>query len=287
MIEVINSGFFTTVQDQGRTGQRKWGVPVSGAMDQTSADLANRLLDNPENAALLEIALNGPKLRFQETVYFSLTGAEVEARLGEQELKMNTPYKAEVGEVLDVRRCIKGVRTYIGFQGGIQTEEVLGSRSYYYPVTHHSSIQKGDVLTLAAESSYEPRVWGVKSKGLHLSEPLAVIPGPEYDQFPTEIVQALFEQEFHIAKENNRMAYQLLERLEPFSLPMITSVTTPGTIQLTSSGRLIILMRDAQTTGGYPRVLQLDAPSINALAQRSTGDEIRFKRIEAKADYWN
>ena len=278
MIEVINSGFFTTVQDRGRKGQRKWGVPVSGAMDLAALSLANQLLENGLESAVLELALNGPRLLFHEEVFICLTGAEIEACLGEKVLEMNTPYKAKKGEILDAGQCRKGVRTYLGVQGGIQSDLVLGSRSYYSPVTHSGRVKKGDFLPLDPDPGFKPKLWGLKAKGLRLSEPIRVFPGPEYDAFPLSIQTALFEQEFHIAKENNRMAYQLLEPLESFDYSMITSTTIPGTVQLTPSGRLIILMRDAQTTGGYPRILQLDHASINALAQRSTGDSLRFTK---------
>lgn len=280
MIEVLQAGFYTTIQDHGRWGFRKWGVPVSGPMDRAAADLANQLVHNSAEEPVIEISLQGPELRFEETLYFALTGGEPEAFLDSTPLSVNTAYKAEAGQVLKVGRCTRGVRAYLAIQGGLQTEEVLGSRSYYSPISSYDRLQKGMTLEVSPSKGFEPRIWAVKQKPVSFGKPLEVFPGPEFELFPQEIQSALFDRSFHIAKENNRMAYQLEELLPAYDLPMLTSVTLPGTVQLTTSGRLIILMRDAQTTGGYPRVLQLTEESINQLAQRSTGHSVQFLALE-------
>ena len=90
-------------------------------------------------------------------------------------------------------------------------------------------------------------------------------------------LEQLFSQEFTVAKENNRMGYQISELLDACKYAMLTSATVPGTVQITPSGKLIILMKDGQTTGGYPRLLQLNTESISILAQKKFGDTIRFK----------
>lgn len=280
VIEVINPGFSSSIQDRGRSGFRKWGVPVSGAMDLEAALLGNSLLQNPEKAAVLEITLDGPTLRFEAAVYFTLTGAVGPARLGVQELKANTPYKAQEGDVLQIGRCQGGVRTYLAVQGGFQTPVLLGSRSYYHPITPQSRLVKGDQLTVEPDSTYEPKIWEIKQGKSSSKKALGVFPGPELQHLPKSTRDQLLSSFFTIAKENNRMAYQLDELLPSFAYSMITSATLPGTIQLTPAGRLIILMRDAQTTGGYPRVLQLDEASLNWLGQRSTGDQLRFQLHE-------
>lgn len=276
MIEVVDAGFFSSVQDGGRPGYRKWGVPVSGAMDRASAVLANKLLGNPRGDGVLEITLKGPGLRFHRTAYFCLTGAKISAQLEDRELEMNTPYRAREGDLLKMGPCLKGVRSYFAVQGGIQTESVMGSRSLYVPVTTKACIQTGDNLPIAPDPDFLPAVWAVRLSESPGNGGLEVLPGPEWEKMPTSLQKELCSRTFSIAKENNRMAYQLEERLHSPAWPMITSVTIPGTVQLTSSGRLIVLMRDAQTTGGYPRVLQLTEDSINVLAQKSTGERFRF-----------
>jgi len=105
---------------------------------------------------------------------------------------------------------------------------------------------------------------------------LEVFRGPEFDQLTDRQLGKLFSNKFSIAKENNRMAYQLNEVIEGSTGSMLTSATLPGTVQLTPSGKLIVLMKDGQTTGGYPRILQLTDHSISILAQKRSGDPIHF-----------
>ena len=112
------------------------------------------------------------------------------------------------------------------------------------------------------------------------SKTLKVHKGPEFDRLSISEKENLFSQEFTISKENNRMAYQLSEAVQNNLTPIITSLVLPGTVQLTPSGKLIILMRDCQTTGGYPRVLQLNDKAINILSQKFTNDKIRFTLID-------
>jgi len=107
-----------------------------------------------------------------------------------------------------------------------------------------------------------------------------VYKGPEYKQLTDKQLEVLFFKEFTVAKENNRMAYQLKEKIMGHKISMLTSATLPGTVQFTPSGKLIVLMKDAQTTGGYPRILQLTEKSISILSQKRMGDNLSFKLVE-------
>ena len=109
------------------------------------------------------------------------------------------------------------------------------------------------------------------------SKTIEVQKGPEFDLLNQSQLTQLFAEPFTVSKENNRMAYQLNEYLDGHTMKMLTSATLPGTVQLTPAGRLIILMKDGQTTGGYPRILQLTNTSICVLAQKKFGDTIKFK----------
>ena len=108
---------------------------------------------------------------------------------------------------------------------------------------------------------------------------LEVTRGPEFTVLDDKQLAQLFAKEFTVSKDNNRMAYQLNEVIEGNSATMLTSATQPGTVQLTPSGKLIILMKDGQTTGGYPRILQLTEEAICVLAQKKTSDSLNFKLI--------
>ena len=277
MLHVKEAGFYTSIQDQGRFGYRHLGVPVSGAADQLAAGRVNGLLENPETAAVLEMTMQGPVLEFAEPAYICYSGAPMEIRLNDQTLDPDQVYAVPGGAVLNCGRIRNGFRSYLGIRGGFEAPLVLGSRSYYSPVTRARKIMPGDEIGYTPCAAYEPMIlkWSYAD---HIREKeLLVYPGPEYDLLSQKQREMLFTQEFSLAKEHDRMACQLSELLPAHSISMITSATLPGTVQLAPSGKLIILLRDGQTTGGYPRILQLEKNSQSILAQKKSGDRIRFR----------
>ncbi len=277
MVEVIKSGFFTTVQDLGRFGFRDKGVPVSGAMDSFSALWANELLGNNPNDAVLEITMSGPELLFPEHTEIVISGAPIDIFSTNNSLPMHRVIEVNSGQKLSFGHVQKGFRTYLAVKGGWQTEVVLGSRSLFQPITSKSQLTKGSVLNYLSFDKTLDFHANLKMKNDFLfDKTIEVFPGPEFDLLTKEDRNRLVEFTFHIDSLNNRMAYQLQEKLSKNAHSITTSATLPGTIQLTPSGKLIVLMRDAQTTGGYPRVLQLSERAICVLAQKKTNDAIRF-----------
>lgn len=277
MLQVKEAGFYTSVQDLGRYGYRHLGVPVAGAADQLSSGRVNGILENQESAAVLEMTMQGPVLVFSEPTFIAYGGAPMDIRLNGQELAPDQVYVVPTGGELRCGRIKKGFRSYLGVKGGLLTPQVLGSRSYYSPVTPQRKVKPGDELAYEPCSEYSPKIlkW---SHPDHIKEHvLQAFPGPEYDLLSQKQRELLFGQDFRLAKEHDRMACQLSELLPAHSLSMITSATLPGTVQLAPSGKLIILMLDGQTTGGYPRILQLEEQSLSVLAQKKAGDPIRFR----------
>lgn len=279
MAELIihKSGLFTSVQDLGRPGYRRYGVPISGAMDQQSAALANLLTNNPLGAPLLEITLVGPELEFTAPTVIAISGADMAPTLDGYPVSMNAALPVLAGQRLRFGKPAYGVRTYLAVMGGWQTEMVLGSCSQYAPVTEKSALANGEKL------HYQPHDEAPKShahvkidRSLFIHSSLKCTPGPEYALLKQDMKAALRQSSFTIGT-NSRMGYQLESPDMPSNeLQIITSQVAPGTIQLTPSGRLMALMQDAQVTGGYPRVLQLTRESINRLAQKATGEVVRF-----------
>jgi biotin-dependent carboxylase-like uncharacterized protein len=280
MVEIIKSGFFSTLQDLGRFGFRDKGVPVSGAMDSFSALLANELLGNNPNDAILEITMAGPELLFHEHTEIVLAGAPIDVFLDKFSLPMHHVVEINPGQKLSFGHVQKGFRTYLAVKGGWQTEAILGSRSLFKPITPKSHIDKGSTLNyLPFDETFELNA-NLKMKNDFLfDKTIEVFPGPEFDLLKEEDRNRLAEFTFHVDSLNNRMAYQLQEKLSKNAHSITTSATLPGTVQLTPSGKLIVLMRDAQTTGGYPRILQLSERAICVLAQKKTGDAIRLKMV--------
>lgn len=278
MLKIIKSGFFTTIQDSGRFGFRHLGVPVSGSMDQAAAHLANAMLENPDKAAVLEITMSGPILEFTKDTWISLAGANLSPKLNEVDIDNHSVHRVRSGDRLAFGKHIDGLRGYVAIKGGFETKEVLKSRSFYKPITEKDHLVAGTELPYEEVSEFEPKITHMIPEEMDRVPKLMTSPGPEFDILNSEQKELLFSKPFTIAKENNRMAYQLQEILGSHQHPMLTSATLPGTVQLTPGGKLIILMRDGQTTGGYPRILQLSEDSINILAQKTFGDTLYFKK---------
>ena len=277
MIKVLNPGLFTTIQDTGRFGLRDKGVPVSGAMDRFAAACVNRLLQNREEAAVMEITMTGPELEFEETCRFAICGAFLSPKLEGMPLENNRVYEATAGQKLKFGRLQKGYRAYLGVAGGFESPVVLGSRSWYYPITPRRQLRKGHIL----ESGHQTDPGKVKAEAypevLLQRNYIEAYPGPEYRLLTERQKDQLHRGIFKVSNENNRMAYQLQEKIFGHEHSILTSATLPGTVQLTPDGRIIILMKDAQTTGGYPRILQLSERAMAMLSQKKTGDQVIFE----------
>jgi biotin-dependent carboxylase-like uncharacterized protein len=279
MIEVISSGLYTSIQDLGRFGHRKYGVPVSGVMDRYAAKLANRLCGNNDDAALLEITLTGPVLKFNTSTQIAITGAGFSPTLDDIEIGLNSRIEVAAGSILKFGLPSFGLRAYLAVAGGFQTKKVLDSFSFYEGITKNGKINKGDILSIITSENEFVKTASAKIKvdKIHFTtSKIEVFKGPEFQFLPEIIKEKLFSSELKVKTESNRMAY-MLGGWENFTAnEIITGPVMPGTVQLTPSGQCIVLMRDAQTTGGYARVLQLSENSISCLAQKKAGEKITF-----------
>lgn len=277
-IQIIETGFYTTIQDQGRLGYAHMGVPESGAMDKQALSFANLLLNNQKNAAGLECTLVGPKILFMKDCAFVLTGAITSASLDAEILKMDAVYLARKGQILEVGKVKNGCRSYLGLDGGVEIQDILGSKSLFYPITSKGYIEKGDTFKTGLPNYGNHkglRVQIKKDKPTPSITTLEAFKGPEYDYLSSEGRAQLVTKEFTIGSWN-RMGIELHNPLESKMPKVLTGPVMPGTVQLTPSGKLYTLMRDCQVTGGYPRILQLSEASINLLAQKKTGDILKL-----------
>ncbi len=279
-VKIIKPGFFTTVQDKGRFGFSKYGVPKSGAMDQLSFDMANSLLGNDQNAACIEWTMQPPVLQFSEPTAVSLTGAFTTAFLNGNTVEMCRRILVHPGDVLKMNYCKKGVYGYVGIKSGFLTPEVLNSRSFYTSITDQQLLKKNTEVPYASFDTFEKQFSSLSMNfSIDTSSLLRAYKGPEFGQLTGEQKKMLQNADFTISNTRNRMAIQLNERVLNNLSPIITAPVLPGTVQLTPSGQLIVLMRDSQTTGGYPRVLQLTDTAINSIAQKQTGQKLSFNVI--------
>jgi biotin-dependent carboxylase-like uncharacterized protein len=277
MIKVLQAGLYTTVQDLGRFGYRNIGVPLSGAMDALSARRANDIVGNSKEKAVLEITLSGPTLKFEKSTTIAISGAPFEVMHNDTEIAMDTLISIKKNDVLHIGKAKNGMRCYLAVAGGFQTPLVLNSRSYYAHITEKKTIEKGDLLPIAVKPEPVDVENTPKINSKPLIDTLEVYPGPEYGLLTIFQQQGIMEQEFTISAQSNRMASVLECNVRLSANEILTTAVQPGTVQLTPSGKMMVLMRDAQVTGGYARIFQLTEKSINSLAQKRGGETVRFR----------
>lgn len=277
MLKVLKSGFYTTLQDEGRFGFRDKGVPVSGAMDINVMRKANGLLENEDTASVLEITMTGPTLEFETDTFIALSGAEMSATLNNEPISNYMVIKVTAGDILSYGRLTKGFRGYLAIKNGFKSNVILGSQSQYYPVTSSGCLKDLEEIPYVEVSDFEAKIQQIKVQSFLEETVLEVYKGPEYDLLEKDHFETLFFKDFTVAKDYNRMGYQFEEKIKTHKISMLTSATLPGTVQLAPSGKLIVLMKDGQTTGGYPRILQLSDTAISILAQKKFGDVVSFK----------
>ena len=281
---VLRAGIATSVQDLGRKDHRNIGIPVAGVLDTQAFTIANELLGNPVNASVLEIQLKGPSLLCSCTTRVVITGAQIEVKRNARHLQMNKVYWLKEGDILDIGKVTSGVRSYLAIDGGFKTEEVLGSKSWSKGITKTNVLLRDQIVPFFfAKSNLGARV----KKAIIINnlqnttneDVVAVSKHIEFDSCSDDVQNILLSERFTVSRLYNRMAIQA-EEVIPNTLRSITSgVTIPGTVQLTPSGRLVILLNDCAVSGGYPRVLQVSKEGLALLSQKREGDTFSFSIV--------
>ena len=299
-VRVIRAGAYTTVQDRGRPGWQKDGVPVGGAMDDVALRIANWLVGNDGGAAALEATLRGPTLAFERDARVAITGADMDARLAHRRLAPWWAVQVRAGDTLTLDTARTGCRSYIAVAGGFDVPAVLGSRSTYVRAGlggfEGRPLAAGDMLRVGAQSpdsssavgpdarSDPPR--GVDTRHLDLRrETVRLIPGAAFPRLHDASRRALIETPFSLSPESDRMGLRLSG--EPLTMAVaaepLSGGVTMGTVQLPPGGAPIVLMADRQTTGGYPRLGEVATVDLPILAQLRPGDTVRFTLVDAGA----
>ena len=278
MIEIIDAGFYSSIQDQGRMGYRHLGVPVSGAMDQKAFDLAHQLLGKTLDFSCIECTLIGPILRFHEPCSLVLTGAHMQAWVNENPIQNNTTIAILSGDVLKLRRAIKGLRTYIKINQAIISPVLLGSTSFYKPLTQDAVLKKGNhIFWIKSDKAFDKSNARIRWDDSYLlSKDLEVEKGPEFNVLSKTVQQQIYQNDFLINSQN-RMGYRISSPFSMDSLSMLSGAVRPGTVQITPSGTLLIAGVDGQVSGGYPRIFQLTEEALTVLVQKKEGDYVSFK----------
>lgn len=281
-IEVLQPGLFSSIQDLGRLGYQKYGVPQSGVMDRYAMRLCNLILGNSQEASVMEITFQGPQLKFNATATICISGADLSASLNGSSIAQNKMVHISEGDILKFGARKSGFRAYIGISGGFRSEELMGSQSWYEGLTTDFRLKKGMKLLFDTGDIRKKETHShLKIDQDYLgSDIIEAYPGPEFERLSQSQQKKLFATTFKTDKNSNRMAVQMEEGLENDLDPITTGPVIPGTVQLTPSGKMIILMKDCQTTGGYPRILQLSEKAQQVLAQKTPGEKISLRKIE-------
>jgi len=294
--EVLESGFLTTVQDSGRTGYRRFGMPLSGAMDQYALAVGNTLLGNQPGDAGLECTVMGPALRFLQPTWFCITGAECLALLDGDPVPTWRACLAQEGATLALGAATQGTRIYLTVKDGIDVPPFMGSRSTCTIVSvggfKGRPLQPGDIVPVGSpalppsalpEDTVAPVPEGWQPRQYTGRTHVRVVMGPQ-DYFFTEEAKATFlSSAYTVTTGSNRMGYRLDgPPLRHTKGADIVSDGTPfGGIQVPGHGQPIVLMADCQTTGGYSKIACVISTDLPLLAQAKPGDRITFSAMPA------
>ena len=293
-ILIEKSGILSTIQDLGRTGFRRFGINPNGAMDKTAVRLINVLIDNNENAAVLEMHFPAPVLRFEKAAIVALGGADFSATLGGEAIENWRPIFVGKNQILKFTNKIFGNRVYLSIKGGFKINEWLGSASTNLVAGiggfEGRSLRKDDRLFFKSKFKIQNSKFPYKiSKDLiprYSPFPTArVVAGAEFGKLTAAGREKFISRNFTISFNSNRMGFRLngekLTLAKKFEL--VSSAVAFGTIQLLPDGQMIILMADHQTSGGYPRIAHVVSTDLPVLAQLGATDKVNFQLISLEA----
>ena len=281
-IKFLKAGLQTLIQDSGRIGLAHLGIPRSGYADRSAAKRANELLGNEPDAALIEICIVGPHIEFLGHTSFTITGAKFELWLDETKIENEQVYSVKKGSRLRFGKLLKGCRAYLAIAGDLMGDHIETSFS---PLFYNSRevfafpyVENNRIVEYWSSPGETPPLLSNEVNEENFSGTVRIIPGPDIDADEKRIVNWLLNSNFTLSPSSNRMALRL-DTHQPFegSLSQITSSGVfPGTIQLDHKGFPILLMPDAQTTGGYPRIAVVCEEDLDSCAQLRPGESIKF-----------
>jgi antagonist of KipI len=290
-LKILVSGPLTTVQDQGRTATQSSGFSVSGVMDQDAANVANRLVGNGLDAAVLESSLQGPTLTFTQSSHFAVTGANATVTLNGQPIQAYRSYFARRGDKLAIGIYTTGRFGYLAVSGGIQVPVVMGSRStslrYQLGGYHGRQLQAGDLLQTVRDVIDHPAYQQATAYpySQEAITKIRVTPGPQARDFPSQQRQQFTHQTFEISQQSDRMGARLSGTAIDTSrvAEMLSEGTVLGGIQMPRSGQPIVLLADRQTTGGYPVIAVVARVDLPKLVQLVPGQQLQFQWLDSEA----
>ncbi len=294
-LEVIEPGLLTTVQDLGRRGYERFGVPVAGAMDGYALRAANGLVGNPWDAAGLEMTLAGPTLQAAQSGLIAVTGADLGLRVQGRKMPLWTALYVRRGWRISFDGRRGGCRAYLAVAGGIAVPPIMGSRATYlrggFGGYQGRALRAGDVLPVG-----EPACSPVDRAGVRLADdirppysdaPLVeVVLGPQDDRFTKEGIATFLASEYTVGATSDRMGYRLEGPAiaHKTGADIVSDGIVLGAVQVPANGQPIVMMVDRQTTGGYTKIATVVSADIPLLAQcLPGGSRVRFRATTVEA----
>lgn len=305
MITVIKPGLLTTVQDLGRFGFQKYGIIVSGVMDQFSHRISNLLVGNEENEPTLELTLLGPTIEFKKNALISICGGDLSPTIDGKPVRLWRSVFVKKGSILRFGPCKIGCRAYLAVAGGFKIPTIMNSKSTYLRAEiggfNGRALQAGDQLEFGSPSDLSTRIiehpgkksanqqfvemeWTVAADLIPIHQnksTIRVMKGRQFHLFTKESQNKLFHEPFEVTAQSDRMGYRLKgpKLTLQNAAEMISEAVNFGTIQVPSDGNPIVLLADRQTTGGYPKIGQIATVDLPLMAQAKPGDSIKFTEI--------
>jgi antagonist of KipI len=301
-IRITKPGLLSTVQDMGRYGYLHMAVPVSGAMDTVSARMANICIGNDASDAVIEFTYGDAEFETETSVLIALAGYGATLSVSAHPVPVNKPVFLPAGVRVTLSTGNRGCRSYLAVAGGWDVPGVLGSRSTFLTagfggfegrkLAVNDVLSSNDPLPATAQKILEElsgtdincTKWSIPQTDLPKIKTVRVIPAREFTWFNGLSITNFLTEPYTLSLKSSRMGYHLngpaIQRLNQQEL--LSTAVTPGTIQVTGDGSLILLMADCQTTGGYPRLAQVALADMPLCAQLKPGDTVYFKEIS-----WN
>ena len=294
LLEVVQAGVGTSVQDQGRPGYRHQGIPLSGWLDGPLAEAANALVGNAGGAAVLELRGMGTELCVRSgPVQVALAG-QIQAqciRAHGPSVAMHPWQSLTLGTGDTLRLGLASTAcAYLAISGGLQLPPQLGSRSSYGRAGLAGilgrALQVGDTLPCGIQDSASPHGWRSHAPWLLAPGPIRVMLGPQADHFTPDALTRFLTQEWRTTHQQDRMGIRLqgspLEHIAPSATDIVSDGVAPGAIQVPANGLPIVLLADSQTVGGYPKIATVIRADLPRLAHALPGTALRFEAVTLK-----
>jgi len=288
--KVINSGIFDTIQDLGRFGFQQYGMPISGAMDSYALRIGNRLLENKENEAGIEISTPGLSLGVLNQTVIAITGANFNPTINNSPAPMWEVIEVKKGNIISFNQIKSGCRSYLLAAGGIDVPTILGSKSTYVRGNigglKGRPLKKADIINIGNPNQKLQDIIGRKVPFInipdyHKENEIRVVLGPQDDYFTKDGLHTFLNSFYEITVDSDRMGYRLKgpKIKSKKGSDIITDGIPPGSIQVPRDGMPIVMLADRQTTGGYAKIATVITVDMDKFAQMKLGDKIKFTQV--------